>query len=402
MCVGFAVLLIGFGGSSISMASLSSTDVEFMWGIHAYHVPFDSYKLNERDLEIIASNGIGWVSIEFAWRDMERVKGIYEFSYFDMVVEAAQRNRLKIVGGLGNGYNGVRSCVPDWTLELGEEEYVEALSKYIEKVVERYGGTVDYWKVENEPNVVNAHLLSRWRVGKWSDERIFKILEESYKVIREFDPGSKIILSISSSAPGWVDWLERVSVLDFDIIGLQSYPCLFLDSPENAASTAYEIRVAQNHRNDVIVLETGYHNFHRTQEQQAQYIEEMVEAVLRAGGKGVLFYEYIDSPDEYPEQEKHFGLLENDRTPKKAWYRYGEVVEKYKGRENEFVQETELGTMDKLVFDLVNTPVVYNLYNWFMDLMIKIPAFQRIYLFLVDDMAALTYEILSIVSRIIS
>jgi hypothetical protein len=406
VCIGLAFSLIWLwtsttivGYSDGDLMSYSPSNEEFMWGLHAYHVPFDSYKVDGEDLAMMASNGIEWISVEFAWRDVEEVRGVYRFDHFDSLVESARRNGLKIVGALANGYNGNRPCVPDWTLDLDEDGYLEALCGYVEAVVERYKECVDHWKIENEPNVAYMHLLLGWRVGGWSDERILKILEASYEVVRRIDPESKIILSISSSSPGWIDWLEGVDHLDFDVVGLQSYPTFIFDDPANAASTALEIRAAQQYRNEVVVIETGYHTFHRSQEDQARYVEEMVSAVLRSGGDGVFFYEYMDNPDDYPEQEKHFGLVGHDRTPKKAWYEYGKIIETYNGKEYDYVEEEiEMEFTDRLLFDIGKNPLVSEALQFLLSLFG--PLAQWVVLFLLDDMADLTYRLFSIISDI--
>jgi hypothetical protein len=34
--------------------------------------PLESYKLNAEDFGLIAESGIGWISVDFAWRDIEQ------------------------------------------------------------------------------------------------------------------------------------------------------------------------------------------------------------------------------------------------------------------------------------------------------------------------------------------
>ncbi|RZN64599.1 MAG: hypothetical protein EF806_04505 [Candidatus Methanoliparum thermophilum] len=39
----------------------------------------------------MAESGITWISADFAWMDIERERSVYNFSYFDFVVENAEK-----------------------------------------------------------------------------------------------------------------------------------------------------------------------------------------------------------------------------------------------------------------------------------------------------------------------
>ncbi len=95
-----------------AFAMVMPASAQFKFGIVAYHIPFDSYKLVEEDFDRIAENGIEWVSVDFAWRDIEMEKGVYDFSYFDFVVGSAEARNIKILAKVGNGYNGAGVARP--------------------------------------------------------------------------------------------------------------------------------------------------------------------------------------------------------------------------------------------------------------------------------------------------
>ena len=303
----------------------------FMWGLVAYHIPFNCYELRSEDFRIIADNGIEWLSVDFAWRLIEPRDEVYDFSCYDFIVSEANRNGLKIIAKIGNGYNGNRPVVPDWTKDLSTERYVEEISEYTKKVVRRYKGSIYKYSIENEPNEIKGHVRNGWRVGEWNEEKVFEILKGLSRSVRSSDPRAEIILSVGTCSSGWETWLRKaVSKVDFDVIGIQPYPCIFLPNPYLARNVANDIRIARGYGKDVIVLETGYHTYLRSQQNQARYIEEISRVALNAGAKGVFFYEYLDGPDEPLESEKQFGLLKNNREPKLAWLKYGEVIGGYK------------------------------------------------------------------------
>jgi len=54
----------------------------FKWGIEAGHLPNRSVTL--KDLNLIKSNGIDWIAIDFIWRRIEPKE--FDFVYYDRVV----------------------------------------------------------------------------------------------------------------------------------------------------------------------------------------------------------------------------------------------------------------------------------------------------------------------------
>ena len=61
---------------------------------------------------------------------------------------------------IGNEYNGVKPVVTTEESSLSDDEYNRALGLYAEIVAGRYGESIEYYAIENEPNVANMHKLS--------------------------------------------------------------------------------------------------------------------------------------------------------------------------------------------------------------------------------------------------
>ena len=304
----------------------------FQWGLTAYHIPFASYRLYPDDFARIAANGIQWISIDLAWRDIEPEPGRFMFDYYDMVFHEARRQGLHVLARIGNGYGGNRPAVPDWALTLDDAYYVAALRRYADVTLERYRGLIDEYAIENEGNLAAGQTLAPGgaRSGRWPPLRVLSVWLTLSQAIRHADPGVPIVLSMSD-APPLANWLKaaRRAGIDYDVIGLQSYVCNAIPFSLCPRVMAYDIkRATRLARKPAVMLETGFcPPMIYSDQRQADYVEMMAKALHGTEAQGVFFYEYLESPEEPNPPGRHCGLLHNDRTPKPAWERYREVIE---------------------------------------------------------------------------
>lgn len=303
----------------------------FQFGLTAYHIPFISYKLNPDDFSRIAKNGIQWISIDLSWRDIEPIPDQFTFDYYDMMFREAERNNLRILARVGNGYAGARPAVPDWVNVLDDSSYMNALRRYAYVVLSRYGGRIDEYTIENEGNLAAGQTLlpGGARSGQWPPLRVISSWLTLSQVIRHMDPGVPIVLSLSDVPPlaNWLNAAKRAGV-DYDVVGLQSYSCNTIPFSQCPQLMNYTIRhTARLAQKPVLMLETGFcPPVGYSDKRQAEYVEMMSQVLYETKAQGVFFYEYLESPEEPAPPGRHCGLVRNDRTPKPAWSRYGNVI----------------------------------------------------------------------------
>lgn len=303
----------------------------FQWGLTAYHIPFASYRLRPDDFSRIAANGIQWISIDLAWRDIEPQPGQFVFDYYDMVLSEAKRHDLHVLARLGNGYAGSRPAVPDWVIPLEDAFYVVALRRYADITLERYKGMIAEYAIENEGNLAAGQTLlpNGARSGRWPPQRVLSVWLTLSQAIRHADPGVPIVLSLSD-APPLANWLHAAqhAGIDYDVVGLQSYVCNAIPFALCPQVMAYDInRAARLAHKPVVMLETGFcPSANYSDERQADYVEMMAKALHKTKAQGVFFYEYLESPEEPSPAGRRCGLVRNDRTPKPAWDRYRQVI----------------------------------------------------------------------------
>jgi hypothetical protein len=313
----------------------------FQWGVVGYHIPTPGYRLQPEDFTRMRSIGITWVEMDYAWRLIEPQPGQFDFSYYDQLTQAAKKAGLGIMAKLGNGFNEARPTVPDWTIPLNAQAYQAALKHYAQAVTRRYAGRIDQYALENEGNLsaIPARLFLHQRSGRWPPRRILGIWKTLGEVVREADPQAVIILSLADTSlspiNGVLSWVARAQKqgIPFDRVGLQSYVCsltAFFPKPACRALTAADIQqVRLGAGKEVVLLEVGYcplQGVGYTPQRQADYLRSYIPLAIQGGASGVFVYKYIASPDEPDPHDNDCALLNNDRTPKPAWFAYGDII----------------------------------------------------------------------------
>ena len=308
-------------------------------GVVAYHVPLPGYELHAADFQRMAGNGLSWVEMDYVWRLIEPQPGVFDFSYYDAITQAARANGLRILAKLGNGYNGNRTTVPDWTVDLDPAGYLQAMEGYIRAVLMRYGDAMAACALENEANIAAMHAQIGWRVGLWPQERVLAIWKVMGDLVRQLAPQTPILLSLSDLGPmaaalghpGIETWLAAATAagVPFDQVGLQTYLCRFFPDQDCYQATAAQVRqLADLAGKPVTILETGLTTTdpHHDEHSQAAFMERIVQAARDGGARGLFVYEYLDNPKEPDYPERGFGLVRPDRTPKPAWTAYGAAI----------------------------------------------------------------------------
>jgi hypothetical protein len=138
------------------------------------------YEYNQmpENLRLVHEAGIRWVRTDVVWSSVERPQGVWHFDNFDRVVAEAEKQGLQVLALLL--YN-VSWANPAY-------EHPEAWLAYVEKVVTRYKSKVRHWEIWNEPNLYP-------RFWDRPDDAVgyVRLLEATYRKIKEIDPGLVVI-----------------------------------------------------------------------------------------------------------------------------------------------------------------------------------------------------------------
>lgn len=149
------------------------------------------------------------------WQYIEPERGVFDFSLYDRLMKKAEEEKLELILVVGRKLPRWPECHrPEWSRELSEAEFEEAVLAQIRAIVERYRSSpaVAVWQVENEPfHVFGAECAS----GKIKAE----YLDRELALVKSLD-SRPVMLTDAGKAGMWFTslWKGRA-----DIVGITMY-----------------------------------------------------------------------------------------------------------------------------------------------------------------------------------
>jgi len=174
----------------------------------------------ERQAQMIAAAGFGWIRQQFPWSDIEiHAKGDFEdrrnpatgvvsaWAKYDQIVALTQQYGLGIIARLG--------APPAWSQPLGTSGFTppadfQDFVDYAVTVAQRYRGRITHYQVWNEPN-----LYPEWGEQTVNAEAYTDLLCRTYTALKAVDPA---IVVISGALGPTVDLSGRNA---YDLLYLQ-------------------------------------------------------------------------------------------------------------------------------------------------------------------------------------
>ncbi|HLX08636.1 MAG TPA: NBR1-Ig-like domain-containing protein [Thermoanaerobaculia bacterium] len=152
-------------------------------------------------LDNVQAAGIGWARIDFVWSNVETAPGVFDWSVYDALVQAAAARGVSIYATL--------AYTPAWATHgppiTGVPDDPGTWTDFCARAAQRYASSIQYWGLWNEPNL--AQFWSGTR-----QEYIDDILIPGAVAIHGANPAAKVggpeLAHISSSQ--WYYWLQAV------------------------------------------------------------------------------------------------------------------------------------------------------------------------------------------------
>lgn len=147
---------------------------------------------------IIDDLGIKRLRLVGYWSDIERDRGVYDFSELDWQMRLAEERDVKISLSLGLRQPRWPEChMPHWAQEMPGQSWYNPLENFISAVVNRYKNSpaLDSYQLENE------YFMSTF--GICPDFNRDRLVNE-FNLVKSLDPNTPLLVSRSNNAsPSW-------------------------------------------------------------------------------------------------------------------------------------------------------------------------------------------------------
>jgi hypothetical protein len=218
------------------------------------------------------------------------------------------------------------------------DEFLARLFDHVATTVKRFAPDVDDWEAVLEPNFGNHNPMNLTK------DQYYEAISTSIRAIRDNDPTALVEINFSYPCGG-IDWLDDTQIIqemldrkiDFDVIGLQFYDnSTTVDgvvmpkrsfSELSACYDKYEKMLAPYGKrvvgsefsvpSDLPDGQLGYWNVPWSEDTQAQYLTTAYTIFFsKPSNLGLVWWNTVEpSAHVY-----HGGIIEQDGTPKKAYY----------------------------------------------------------------------------------
>lgn len=272
-------------------------------GVYLYRYPHNESGLRQMDraAQLAADAGVKWTREEFNYGMIERSPRVYDFRFFDTLVDTAHRHGISVYALLSYW----SPFVAPYT-----EEGIEAYCHYAQATVRRYKDRIKHWEIYNEPNIFF------WNGPK---ELYPVLLERVYRVIKEEDPTARV-LGISTAG---IDRPFIRMVLEsgapFDDLTIHPYRGQLIES--NFIRELQQTATLVDNR-PVWITEMGWSTQvagGKSEREQAQLLARSYLAAVGAGVRNMGWYNFRNDGDDPFYNEANFGVLRRDLTPKAAY-----------------------------------------------------------------------------------
>jgi hypothetical protein len=295
--------------------------------------------------------GAKWDRFPFYWNEVQPSgDDQWEYRVYDARVAANQARGLTT--------QGILLGAPSWATQSGRIDYAK-WSEFVRQTVTRYRGTVRYWEVWNEPDLLDGSgkgLFWSYGVSEYA-----ALLRVTYQTIKTVDPSIVVLMGAIAfpyNNEGFLGQLlgevakdpaAKSSRFYFDVLPFHSYDRVarLYDLPHGYfGRPSYEGLHAVLRRHGLVkplwVNETGVPVYdyadgkkapgRATQDEQAAYAVQASAYALAAGVERVFFFQLYDDgagavdpatgrPAEY------FGLVTNDGQARPAFAAYRNAVQ---------------------------------------------------------------------------
>jgi hypothetical protein len=183
-----------------------------------------------RHFEIARAAGARYLRCAFSWNGIEKERGSFDWTFWDMLVAEAQRSGIRLIPYV--------AYTPEWAAREESEFWkqpprdFDRYGDFLYAAAERYRGRILSWEIWNEPD----------NKDYWTGtaEEFAALARVAAEQIREADPDAVLVLGGMAYGPGpfFRELMEEHRIDRYvDVIALHAYPESWLNE---RAETIFE------------------------------------------------------------------------------------------------------------------------------------------------------------------
>lgn len=268
----------------------------------------------EQELNLLAEGGFSVVRMDLFWHDVEKQKGVYDFSQYDVLVRDMTERGIRLLFILDYG----NSLYDDGAAPRTEEGRA-AFARFAAAAAKRYAGKGILWEIWNEPNIYPF-----WR-PKPDVEDYAKLALAVIDAVRKADRKAFIVAPASSGFP-W-DFLETLGqrgvLQKLDAVTVHPYR---QQNPETVQADYRRLRLLLDHYSPnkylpILSGEWGYSDIWQNMDmqKQARYLVRQWLTNLANDVFLSIWYDWKNDGEDPKEPEHHFGTVYHNLKLKPAY-----------------------------------------------------------------------------------
>ena len=289
-----------------------------------------------QQLDMLQAAGVGVVRADFIWQRIEATKGTYDFTALDQLATACTARNIRIFGVLGYGNSNYSS---DFT----SDSFRNGFTAFATAAASHFSGRNFTWEAWNEPN--NPIF---W--PSTDPNQYMALANQVLPAIHAADSTATVIAPACGPLleTGWNGYQAYMTacfnygtnnpgkkgLLDANMANAVSVHLYRGECPETAIAQYATIRswMPSGSTASIVSGEWGYsvgnwdykdtsgNTITMTPKLQGDYLQRMNLANLKAGIPLSVWYDWKNDGTRADNYEENFGLVENNLTPKPAYY----------------------------------------------------------------------------------
>jgi hypothetical protein len=270
-------------------------------------------RASKEEMDLLASEGFGWVRMDLGWSGVEREAGKYRFDDYDFLVDEMAKRRIRCLLILDYGHRTHTKGLPP-SDDAGRAAY----ARFAGAAAAHWKGKGVVLEIWNEPNIAQF-----WRPRPKVDDYIL-MAKEALKAIRAANPSMPVIAPATSTID--LPFLEKcfqAGLLE-DLAAVSVHPYRS-GPPETAEPELLRLRnLIERYRPagreiPIVSGEWGYTTTDHPLDRQARYIVRQQVFNRALGIPFSIWYDWKDDGPDPKEREHHFGTVTTDLKPKPAY-----------------------------------------------------------------------------------